>query len=89
MDEKLEILLKRINLRDEYYSFFENAVLDKIIISKKDNSFLVKISLDDYLPIEVIDYLNTNSNLHIIHLTRASRQPFRGLMAYDASKPGL
>ena len=63
MDEKLEILLKRISLRDEYYSFFENAVLDKIIISKKDNSFLVKISLDDYLPIEVIDYLNTNSNL--------------------------
>ena len=64
MDEKLEILLKRINLRDEYYSFFENAILDKIIISKKNNNkWLVKISLDEYLPIEVLDYLNNNSNL--------------------------
>ena len=61
MDEKLEILLKRINLKDDYYSFFKNAVLDKIIISKKNNNWLVKITNDDYLPLEVLEYLNDNS----------------------------
>ena len=63
MDEKLEILLKRINLNTDYYSFFENAVLDKIIISKKSKHWLVKITIDNYLPVEVMDYLNNNSNL--------------------------
>ena len=63
MDEKLEILLKRINLGNDYYSFFENAVLDKIIISKRSNHWLVKITIDDYLPVDVIDSLNTNSKL--------------------------
>ena len=62
MDEKLEILLKKINLDEKNYSFFKNGVLDKIIIDRKDNSLLIKIAVDEYLPSDVLLELYNNKN---------------------------
>ena len=38
MEEKLTLFLQRIKLKEEYYSFFKNASLDKIIIHKNSPS---------------------------------------------------
>ncbi len=63
MDEKLEMLLKRIDLSSDYYSFFESGVLDKIIVNKTKEKFLIKITIDNYLPLEVFEEINNNKHL--------------------------
>ena len=43
MNDKLKILLDKINLEEEYYKYFLNGALNKIIINKKDKSWDFKI----------------------------------------------
>ena len=57
MDSKLELFLKRIKLDKDDFSFFKGGRLEKIIINKKNEAFLVKINLDRYLPIEIVEKL--------------------------------
>ncbi len=63
MDDKLELLLKRINLKEDYYSFFKEALLEKIIINKNSKHILIKITLPTYLSFEVINELEVNKHL--------------------------
>ena len=63
MDSKLNLFLKEIKLKEDYFEFFDNASLDKIIINKNNKSFLVKITLDKYLPIDILDNLLECKNL--------------------------
>ena len=55
MHDKLELLLKQINLNEEYYDYFKDGNLDKISISKKNNSVEFIITLTDFLSVEVYD----------------------------------
>ena len=63
MEEKLTLFLQRIKLKEEYYSFFDGASLDKIIIHKNKGDVLIKLTVNNYLPYEVIENLFTNKNV--------------------------
>ena len=53
MNDKLKILLDKINLEEEYYKYFLNGALNKIIINKKDKSWDFKIILDKTIPLDI------------------------------------
>ena len=57
MDEKVEILLNKINMDKEMYPYFSSAKLTKIKIHRKTNSWEVFITNKVALPIEVIKEL--------------------------------
>ena len=63
MDSKLNLFLRKINLKDEYFDFFKTSTLDKILINKKNNHFLVKITIDRYLPKSILTNLIENKSL--------------------------
>ena len=57
MEEKLEILLNKINMDKEKYPYFSSAKLTKIKIHQKTNSWEVFITNKVALPIEVVEEL--------------------------------
>ena len=69
MDSKLNLFLKKINLNSEYFDFFKSACLDKIVINKNNKSFLVKITIDKYLPKDILSNLVENKSLFSDDLT--------------------
>ena len=69
MDSKLNLFLKKINLNDEYFDFFKSSTLDKILINKNNKSFLVKITIDKYLPKDILSNLVENKSLFADDLT--------------------
>ncbi len=69
MDSKLNLFLKKINLNDEYFDFFKSSTLDKIVINKNNKSFLVKITIDKYLPKDILSNLVENKSLFADDLT--------------------
>ena len=69
MEGKLNLFLKKINLQDNYLDFFKNATLDKIIINKNNKSFLVKMTIDKYLPKDILSNLLENKSLLSSDLT--------------------
>ncbi len=69
MDSKLNLFLKKINLNSEYFDFFKRSTLDKIVINKNNKSFLVKITIDKYLPKDILSNLVENKSLFSDDLT--------------------
>ena len=69
MDSKLDIFLREINLNSDYFDFFKSASLDKIVINKNNKSFLVKITIDKYLPKDILSNLIENKALFSNNLT--------------------
>ena len=69
MDSKLNLFLKKINLNSEYFDFFKSSTLDKIVINKNNKSFLVKITIDKYLPKDILSNLVENKSLFADDLT--------------------
>ena len=73
MHDKLELLLKQINLDNKYYNYFKDGNLDKINVSKKNNSVEFIIALTNFLSVEVYDivydalkkHFNTFDNLFL------------------------
>jgi len=55
MNEKCEKLLKQINLNEEYFSYFDNASLDKIIGNTNKDSYIFMMSVDNILPLNVYE----------------------------------
>ena len=53
MHDKLKKLLEKINLDEEYYSYFNNGVLEKIIINKTLKKWCFKLTLDSTLEVEI------------------------------------
>lgn len=53
MQEKLKTLLDKINLDQEYYSFFEEAKLDRIVGNKDKTSYQFQISTSTTLPLDI------------------------------------
>ena len=72
MDDKLKLLLDKINLDKENYDYFSNAKLTKIKVSSKDNSWNVFIKNDNPLPLDIIEELEskkTNLDENISSIT--------------------
>ncbi len=53
MHEKLKLLLEQVNMPKEYYSYFKDGNLDKISVSKRENTVTFIVTLDKILPVEV------------------------------------
>jgi len=55
MEEKIKILLEKLQLTEESSSFFEKAELKKIIINKKSKAWDLMIQIEKDLPLEVLE----------------------------------
>ena len=68
MQDKMEKLLQQIEMPNEFYSFFNNASLDKISIVKRDNKVKFLISIENILPVDayvkLVNLLNIKFNMY-------------------------
>ena len=60
MDDKLKLLLEKVNLDKKYYSYFKDGKIIKIIASKDKLNWNFIIETKELLPVEVIKYLDEN-----------------------------
>ncbi len=60
MDEKIKLLLEKVNLEEELYSHFSSCTLKRIIVNSKENTWKIIIKTDNLLPKEVIEKLEEN-----------------------------
>lgn len=57
MEEKMQILLDRIDFNKDHYNYFQDAILSKIKVSKLDNSWQIYIDKDNVLPLDILEEL--------------------------------
>ncbi len=57
MDEKIKILLDKINIDEKSYQYFDDAKINKIKVNSKSNSWNIFIEKDNLLPLEVYEEL--------------------------------
>ena len=57
MEEKMKILLDKINIDEETYQYFNDAKITKIKVNSKNNSWCIFISKKDLLPIKIYEEL--------------------------------
>ena len=62
MDEKIKILLDKINLKEDVMSSFSCCTLEKIIVNKKENTWTIIIKTDSLLPKDIVETLEENKN---------------------------
>ena len=60
MDDKIKLLLEKINLDDNYYKYFEGSKIIKIKSSKDKLNWNFIIETMELLPLEVIKFLDDN-----------------------------
>ena len=67
----MSVDIKRLSceLIQDYFDFFKNSTLDKIVVNKNNKSFLVKITIDKYLPKDILSNLVENKSLFSPNLT--------------------
>ena len=58
MDTKLKLFLDKINLKEEYFKYFNNAKLEKIKCSSDKLNWNFIIDTNDLLPLDVIKYMD-------------------------------
>ena len=58
MDTKLKLFLDKINLKEEYFKYFNNARLEKIKCSSDKLNWNFIIDTNDLLPLDVIKYID-------------------------------
>ena len=63
MDSKIEVLLGKTNIDKEYYQYFCDAKLSKIVVNKKTNDWNIYIDKDELLPLNVFEQLQNNRHL--------------------------
>ena len=63
MDEKIKILLDKINIDENSYQYFSDAVLTKIKVNSKIDSWLILIEKDNMLPATIYEELNNKKYL--------------------------
>ena len=59
MDDKIKVLLDRINIDEASYQYFNNAKITKIKVNSKIDSWQVFIEKDNVLPLEVYEELES------------------------------
>ena len=60
MDNKLEILLKKLNIEENYYNFFKNGKLLKIIGNKEKTNYNFYVKLETNIPYNLLEEMNKN-----------------------------
>ena len=55
MDNKLERFFNAINFNKDYYSFFNNASVEDVLLIKKINRLTLIIKLDKSLPLTILN----------------------------------
>ena len=63
MDSKIEVLLGKTNIDKEYYQYFCDAKLSRIVVNKKTNDWNIYIDKDELLPLNVFEQLQDNRHL--------------------------
>ncbi len=63
MDEKIEILLNKINIDKEHYQYFSDAKMSKIKINSHTNNWNIFIEKETLLPLEIYEELEEKKNL--------------------------
>ncbi len=54
MQDKMEVLLKKMGIDTSYFSFFEQAKLEKIVINSRNGSWLVILEVPSFLPLPLL-----------------------------------
>lgn len=62
MDDKIEVLLKKLDMDKEKYPYFSSAKLTKIKIHRKTNTWEVFITNKQALPLEIIGEIEVNKH---------------------------
>ena len=57
MDDKIKILLDKINIDNANYQYFNDAKITRIVVSSKTKSWNIYIDKDDLLPLDVLKEL--------------------------------
>lgn len=63
MEEKLTILLDKIQMPKQHYSLFEKAHLEKIVVSRLQGNWIVFLTLENFLPLEVVKEIEAKKHL--------------------------
>ena len=63
MEEKMKLLLDKIDFNKDMYNAFENAKLSKIIVSPKNSSWTIFIENENYIPVEIVKELDSKIKL--------------------------
>ncbi len=63
MDDKIKILLDRINIDNANYQYFNDAKITRIVVSSKTKSWNIYIDKDELLPIDVLKELEEKKYL--------------------------
>ncbi|MDD2489686.1 MAG: PolC-type DNA polymerase III [Bacilli bacterium] len=58
MQDKLKLLLEKIKLEQEYYSFFNGAKIEKLVINDKKKEWIFIINIKDTLPVTIYNHIN-------------------------------
>jgi DNA polymerase-3 subunit alpha (Gram-positive type) len=74
MHEKLKLLLDKINLEEEYHSFFDGGKIKKLLINKEKEEWHFIIEINDTLSVEMYSHfnellVNTFTDLRAINVT--------------------
>ena len=63
MDNTIKILLNKINIDEASYQYFNDAIMKKIKVNSKNNSWNILIDKDNLLPVEVLEELESKKML--------------------------
>ena len=63
MDNNIQILLNKINIDEASYQYFNDAIMKKIKVNSKNNSWNILIDKDNLLPVEVLEELESKKNI--------------------------
>ena len=63
MDDKIQILLDKINIDKNNYQYFYDAKITKIKVNSKNNSWNIFIDKEDLLPINIYEEVEEKKNL--------------------------
>ena len=63
MDNNIQILLNKINIDEASYQYFNDAIMKKIKVNSKNNSWNILIDKDNLLPVEVLEELESKKML--------------------------
>ena len=63
MDDKIKILLDKINIGEETFQYFNDAKILKIKVSPKTKSYNIIVEKEDLLPVEVLKELEEKKHL--------------------------
>lgn len=63
MDDKIKILLDKINIDKDSYQYFNDAKITRIVVSSKNNCWNIYIKKDTLLPVNILEELESKKYL--------------------------